>query len=291
MDLRRDPQFTELIEQNLSLVRHIVFQVSVRFPSHVDRTELARAGVLGLVQAARRYDAGKGVPFQRFAAQRIRGAILDAVRSVDWAPRSLRRSARQLEVTSNELAGELGRTPTAAETAAALGMTSRELTDLQDQLARSLVLTLDMAVTDCEDDDITLADTVVEGSASASEDLEQREMCAYLRDAVELLPERHRRVIQGYFFDETTSEELAADLGVSVSRISQLRTDAFEMLREGITAQYADSAEAPRPASQKNPTRVDQRKAAYASAISARRNWKSRLDAPTPVTASAPLAV
>lgn len=290
MDLRRDPHVTELIEQNLPLVRHIVFQVSVRFPSHVDRTELARAGVLGLVQAARRYDAGKEVPFPRFAAQRIRGAILDAVRSVDWAPRSLRRSARMLEITADELAGELGRTPTAAETATALGMTPRELSDLQDQLARSLVLTLDMAVTDSEDDDITLGDTVVEGSASATEELEQREMSAYLRDAVELLPERHRRVIQGYFFDEKTSEELAADLGVSISRISQLRTDAFEMLRAGITAQYADAADGPPPATPRNQTRVDQRRAAYASAIGARRSWKSRLDTPA-ATSSVRLAV
>ena len=78
------------IEANLPLVKHVVFQVAVHFPRHVDRDELARAGALGLVEAARRYDESRGVPFDRFAAQRIRGAILDAVRAADWAPRSVR---------------------------------------------------------------------------------------------------------------------------------------------------------------------------------------------------------
>src|SRR4029453_14099318 len=92
-----------MIEEHLPLVKHIVFQVAVHFPRHVDREELARAGALGLVEAARRYDGSRGVPFQRFAAQRIRGAILDAVRAADWAPRSVRTLARTLESTAQQL--------------------------------------------------------------------------------------------------------------------------------------------------------------------------------------------
>src|SRR5215207_1540848 len=103
----------KVIEEHLPLVRHIVFQVAVRFPRHVDREELARAGTLGLVEAARRYDGARGVPFERFAAQRIRGAILDAVRAADWAPRSVRTLARTLEETNQRLATSLGRPPTA----------------------------------------------------------------------------------------------------------------------------------------------------------------------------------
>jgi RNA polymerase sigma factor for flagellar operon FliA len=279
--------FEALIEQHLPLVRHVVFQVSVRFPRHVDRSELARAGVLGLVQAARRYDAVKGVPFQRYAAQRIRGAILDAVRSVDWAPRSLRRSARDVELVSGQLANDLGRSPTAAETAAGLGMTVQQLSDLQDQLTRSVVLTLDMAVAEGDDDDeITLGDTVSDSSADASEELETRELHAYLHDAVVLLPERHRVVIEGYFFGGRTSEELAEELGVSVSRISQLRSDAFEMLREGITAQFAEPAVDADIDIKARHARSAQRKAAYASAISARSTWKARIEAPAPRAAS-----
>src|SRR3954451_532546 len=108
------------IEEHLPLVRHIVFQVAVHFPRHVDREELARAGALGLVEAAPRFDESRGVPFERFAAQRIRGAILDAVRSADWAPRSLRTKARNLETTSNQLLADLGRAPTRDEVASAL---------------------------------------------------------------------------------------------------------------------------------------------------------------------------
>ena len=111
----------ELIEEHLPLVKHIVFQVAVHFPRHVDREELARAGALGLVEAARRYDESRGVPFDRFAAQRIRGAILDAVRAADWAPRSVRTLARKLEAVEQRLATELGRVPSPDEMAEALG--------------------------------------------------------------------------------------------------------------------------------------------------------------------------
>src|SRR3954464_13110608 len=106
----------KVIEEPLPLVRHIVFQVAVHFPRHVDREELATAGALGLVEAARRFDESRGVPFDPFAAQRIRGAILDAVRAADWAPRSVRTLARRLEQVEQKLATELGRVPTVNET-------------------------------------------------------------------------------------------------------------------------------------------------------------------------------
>ena len=92
-----DVELTTLIEEHLPLVKHVVFQVAVQFPRHVDRDELTRAGALGLVEAADRYDEARGVPFERFATQRIRGALLDAVRAADWASQSVRTLARQLE--------------------------------------------------------------------------------------------------------------------------------------------------------------------------------------------------
>src|SRR3954463_4981574 len=127
-------ELSRLIEQHLPLVKHIVFQVAVHFPRHVDRDELARAGALGLVEAARRYDEARGVPFDRFAAQRIRGAILDAVRAADWAPRSVRTLARKLEAAEQRLATELGRVPSLREMADDLGITLAELSKLQDRL-------------------------------------------------------------------------------------------------------------------------------------------------------------
>jgi RNA polymerase sigma factor for flagellar operon FliA len=264
----------KLIEEHLPLVKHIVFQVAVHFPRHVDRDELARAGALGLVEAARRYDESRGVPFDRFAAQRIRGAILDTVRAADWAPRSVRTLARKLEGVEQRLATELGRVPVASEMADALGMTPQELNRLQDRMFRSVVLALEHEVSDDTDEDLTLVDVLTDrGAVEPLEELETRELHAYLRDAVELLPERQRLVVVGYFLEGRTSQELARFLGVTESRVSQLRSEALAMLKEGIEAQYVGK---PAGADQVQ-GRVARRKAGYASAIAEASPWRNRL--------------
>lgn len=268
------PDSARLIEEHLPLVRHIVFQVAVHFPRHVDRDELARAGALGLVEAARRYDEARGVPFDRFAAQRIRGAILDAVRAADWAPRSVRTLARKLEAAEQRLATELGRVPSLREMADELGITLADLSKLQDRLFRSVVLALEHEVTDDVDEDLTLVDVLVDRTAvEPLEELETRELHAYLRDAVDLLPERQRLVIVGYFLENRTSLELARFLGVTESRISQLRSEALAMLKEGIERQY-EGTEVP---AEEPVGRVAKRKAHYAEAIGEASAWKSRL--------------
>ncbi len=262
-----------LIEEHLPLVRHVVFQVAVHFPRHVDREELATAGALGLVEAARRYDESRGVPFDRFAAQRIRGAILDAVRAADWAPRSVRTLARKLEQVEQQLATKLGRVPNAHEEAEALGMEPDELRRLQDRMFRSVVLALEYEVAD-DDEELTLVDVLADDhTKEPSEELESRELHAYLRDAVHLLPERHRLVIVGYFLEGRKSQDLAQLLGVTESRISQLRSEALAMLRDGIEAQY-EPAPAEEPAG-----RVARRKAGNATAIGGASEWGDRLTA------------
>jgi RNA polymerase sigma factor for flagellar operon FliA len=217
------------VEQHLPLVEQIVLQVAVNFPRHVDRGELVRAGVLGLVEAANRYDDGRGVPFDRFAARRIRGAVLDAVRSADWAPRSVRSASRKADTIEQELAARLGRVPTVQELAAALGASVEELAHLRNRVFRSLVLALDHRVND--GDDLNLVDVLHDRTCvEPEEELEGREMLSYLRDAVELLPERHRIVVVGYFLEGRTSEDLSKLLGVTESRISQVRSEALGML-------------------------------------------------------------
>ena len=269
-------QITRLIEDNLELVNHIVFQVAIHFPRHVDREELARAGALGLVEAAQRFDDSKGVPFQRFAAQRIRGSIIDAVRAADWAPRSVRSLARRLDATEQRLASQLGRMPNVGEVAESLGMSRDELHRLQDRLFRSVVLAFDHLVGDGVDDDLTLVDVVEDCSVvEPSQELERRELNAYLRDAVKLLPERQRLVIVGYFLQERTSQELARFLGVTESRVSQMRTEALEMLREGIAAQYAASEREEGTGGAVG--RQEKRRAQYASAIGTAGNWTDRI--------------
>lgn len=270
------------IEQQLPLVRHIVFQVAVHFPRHVDREELARAGALGLVEAARRFDEARGVPFDRFVAQRIRGAILDAVRAADWAPRSVRNLARRLEQVEQRLASELGRVPAAHELAAALGIDRQELLQMQDRLFRSVVLALEHVVSEEVDEELSLLDMLCDTSElQPLEELERRELVAYLRDAIDLLPERHRLVIVGYFLDNRTSQDLGVFLGVTESRVSQLRSEALAMLKDGIEAQY-DSGRDLLDVS----GRVARRQARYALAIRAATGWRTRLDrSPGPLPA------
>ena len=266
-------EITALIEEHLPLVNHVVFQVAVHFPRHVDRDELARAGALGLVEAAKRYDEARGVPFNRFAAQRIRGAIIDGVRAADWAPRSVRALARRLDQVEQSLANQLGRVPSLGETAAALDMSREELDRLRDRLFRSVVLAFDSLVGDTDDEELTLVDVLTDGSSvEPSEELESRELHAYLRDAVSLLPERHRMVVVGYFIEERTSQDLARFLGVTESRVSQMRTEALAMLRQGIEAQYVaeDEREVPEGL-------VARRRAQYADAISSASGWDDRI--------------
>jgi len=271
-DSEQTKHITALIEEHLPLVNHVVFQVAVHFPRHVEREELARAGALGLVEAARRFDEAKGVPFQRFAAQRIRGAILDSVRAADWAPRSVRALSRRLDMVEQRLANQLGRVPSFGEMAAALNISRDELNRLQDRLFRSVVLAFEHLVVDAPDEELTLVDVLADPTAiEPSQELETRELHAYLRDAVALLPERHRLVIVGYFLQEKTSQDLARFLGVTESRVSQMRTEGLEMLKSGIEAQYEpESDEAPEG-------RQAKRRARYADAIGDRQDWSDRI--------------
>lgn len=262
------------IEEFEPLVRHIVFQVAVHFPRHVDREELSRAGALGLVEAAQRYDLDRGVPFQRFAAQRIRGAILDAVRAADWAPRSLRTMARSFEQTSQRLANEFGRPATLDEIAESMATTTEQLLKLQGKINRSVVLALDHMSSD-EDESMTLGETLMDSAnLEPSEELERRELHAYLRDAIALLPERHRLVVIGYFLEGRTSHDLARFLGVTASRVSQMRSEALEMLRQGISAQY----ESQEDLDEQDPTGVAvERRARFAGALGEFSNWRDRI--------------
>ena len=281
-------ELAEMIEDNLPLVKHIVFQVAVHFPRHVDRDELARAGALGLVEAARRYDEDRGVPFERFAAQRIRGAILDAVRAADWAPRSVRTLARKLEGVEQRLATELGRVPNKEEMAEALGMSQSELNRLQDRMFRSVVLALEHETADEVEKDLTLVDVLVDPhSPEPSAELESRELHGYLRDAISLLPERHRLVVVGYFLEGRTSQDLAEFLDVTESRISQLRSESLLMLQEGIEAQYL--ADTPDPSEVTG--RVARRKATYAKDIAEASDFADRMELVNLIDSDAPALV
>src|SRR3954454_8395476 len=132
----------ELITRHIPVVSHIVRETMGRVPNHVDRDDLTSAGLAALVQASKSFDVERGVPFARYAATRIRGAILDELRGIDWASRSVRRRARELDETRSKLAVDLGRVATDAEVAAAAGLTVDEVTANTDDVSRASVMSL-----------------------------------------------------------------------------------------------------------------------------------------------------
>ena len=213
-----------LVEEHLPLVRQVVAGVAAHYPRHADREELAQAAALGLVEAASRYDGARSVPFARWASLRMRGAVLDAVRGLDFAPRSLRSAARDAQGVSTRLEAQLGRAATDAETAAELGMTVEELAALRGKVHQSLVLSLDAptgAPTDGAPE--TLATSIIDqAQLEPAELLAQREQESYLHDALECLPERMRDVVRGYFLDGRSSAELASALAERSSFSSRL---------------------------------------------------------------------
>ncbi|RYJ05328.1 MAG: FliA/WhiG family RNA polymerase sigma factor [Actinomycetales bacterium] len=255
------PTSETLIEQHMALVGHIVREVMARVPAHVDRDDLTSAGLAALVQAAQAYDADRGVPFSRYAATRIRGALVDELRSIDWASRSVRRRARELESTRSRLAVALGRPATDAEVASASGLAVEEVSANDDDVTRAQVLSLHAS----EDSD--LGEHLVSTTPSPEVMAEQRERLAYLSEAVAELPERLRVVVEQYFLAERPMAEIAATLGVSESRISQIRAEALVLLRDALNRELEPELV---PAHVRPQGAAARRREAYFAAVAAR---------------------
>ena len=268
------PDVDQLVVDGLPLVRAVVGSLAHHYPRHRDRDELVAAGTFGLVEAAQRFDPDRGVPFDRWAALRIRGAVVDAVRAVDFAPRTLRSRARELAAVRGRLERELGRTPTSAQVADRLDMPLADLVALEGRLHRSTVLSLDAPSRD-EGTDASLGALVLDPGADPLEQLERRELDSYVTDALEALPERLRDVLVGGFLEGRTSAELAQDLGVTESRVSQLRSQALSLVREGLAAQYGEQTTV-----QTGPAAA--RQAAFDLALAERSSFTARLSVRPP---------
>ncbi|HVM63581.1 MAG TPA: sigma-70 family RNA polymerase sigma factor [Acidimicrobiales bacterium] len=243
------------MSQHLELVHKMVSQITTRVPAHVRRDDLVSAGMAGLVLAARHFDPSRGVPFERYAATRVRGALIDELRSSDWASRPVRARARAVASTTDALTAKLGRPPTTEELADATGISPADLSRLSDDVHRAVVINYE-AVLEAGDSEMLLP----VATDDPEEQLLMRERTAALVKAIAALPERHRVVVRGYFFQERTVSDLAEELGVTQSRISQLRGEAMELLRDGINAQLDPARVTPlRPVN----GRLARRKAAY----------------------------
>ncbi|BFU43623.1 sigma-70 family RNA polymerase sigma factor [Krasilnikovia sp. MM14-A1004] len=264
VDRRRE----DVVRAHMPLVGHLVREMLARVPAHVNRDDLLSAGYAALVAAARGFDEERGVPFARFAAARVRGALLDELRGLDWASRSVRQRARRTDAARQELTAELGRTPTAGEVAERLGCAVEDIEAADDDVQRAVVFSLQGFATAGAEDMVT------EPSAGPEEMLLRRERLGYLKHAIDALPDRLRAVISGYFFDERPMAHIAAELGVTESRVSQLRAEALVLLRDGLNT-HLDPALAAQ-ASKKDGC-VARRRAAYYDQIATLGTLHSRL--------------
>jgi len=258
----------QLVRTHLPLVNYMVSEIAGRIPRHVCRTDLVSAGMAGLAQAAKSYQPERGVSFPRFASSRIRGAILDELRARDWASRSVRAKARELAQVTDQLTSKLGRQASTAEVAAAMGATAGELDAINTDVYRALVLNLDALPIEGGGEEGLLS-----GATSPDDDILDNEKRAYLVAAVDHLPERLRRVVVGYFFEELPMQVLAEELGVTDSRISQMRAEALLLLRDAINSQLDPELVAPEPSE-----RVAKRRYAYYAAVAAHDDYRRRLE-------------
>jgi RNA polymerase sigma factor for flagellar operon FliA len=220
-----------LVLRHVSLVRQIALRFARRIPRHVELDDLVQAGMVGLLEAVERFTPVQGASFATFAAIRVRGAIVDYVRKTDWSTRSLRRRSRDIDEAKHRIQNAKGAVPKSAEVAAALGMTLKRYHDTVQGAAMSEVLSLDAAT---YIEKARVGDASSDIGADPAVEAEQAELRRAVADAIDNLPESERAVVLLYFHDELMLRNIGEKLGLSESRICQIRGKAFQRLRASL---------------------------------------------------------
>ncbi|WP_460682198.1 sigma-70 family RNA polymerase sigma factor [Nesterenkonia populi] len=223
----------QLVAENLPLVGYLVSDLCTKV-THLSREDLTSVGSIALIQAADAYDSSTGVPFGAYARRRIIGAFADDMRSADWAGRGQRQRIRQTKTAEEALTKALGRRPTTAEIAEAMGVDEKTAASaLQDADHREVTL---------EDE---MSDYLVAESSTPEQELMASEQAHMTREAVDALPERMRFIVTELFFEGSTVKEIAGQLGITHSAVSQQRSEAMRMLRTALSDHYAMGAAEP----------------------------------------------
>jgi RNA polymerase sigma factor for flagellar operon FliA len=216
------------------LVKYVAGRMASGLPAHVEEADLISYGLVGLISAIERFDLARDIKFETYAITRIKGAIIDELRSIDWVPRSVRARAREIERIHSKLEHQLQRAPTDDEMAAALGISVGEFQDALLQISNSSVAALDelWTVSDASGDQVSLLDTLQDpGAPDPAQILDATELKDRIADSIARLPEREKLVIALYYYENLTLREIGEVLGVTESRVSQLHTKAVLRLR------------------------------------------------------------
>jgi RNA polymerase sigma factor for flagellar operon FliA len=227
IDLRDREQ---LITECLPLVKFVAHRISARLPAHVEVDDLIHSGILGLIDAVKKFEPGRNVKFKTYAEQRIRGAILDGLRDLDWVPRSLRRKKKDIENAYHLLEQQEGRAATDEEVAKHLNLTLDELHHSLDEL-KGVTLGAFVDVGDNGEGENLISFVPDPDGENAHILLQSKEVRNILKSAVERLPTKERFVVQLYYFDELTMKEIGTLLNITESRVSQLHTKSMLRLR------------------------------------------------------------
>jgi RNA polymerase sigma factor for flagellar operon FliA len=220
-----------LLLEQLPQVRYLARRIHDRLPPHIQMDDLVQAGIMGLIEALRKYDPSKNVELKTYAKHRIQGAILDSLRDLDWSPRPLRKKARQLERAHEKLRGRLGRSATEPEVATELGIDLKELHRLLGDLRGLDLGSLQDETTEYGQERETMAAHREGPEQEPYTQCLQGELRDLLARAVGELPPRERQVLSLYYYEELTMKEVGAVLGVGEARVSQIHSSALVRLR------------------------------------------------------------
>ncbi len=233
----------KLIVQYSPLVKYVAGRVGVGLPRNVEQADLTSFGVFGLIDAIEKFDPERGYKFETYAIARIKGAILDELRSIDWVPRSVRSKARNLERAMAKLESENHRAPTDKEVAEEMGVTEAQLQTTLSQISFVGVAALDEMLSGGErGESVTLGDTVADSGEGPMGVYEVEEMRQILAESINRMPEREKIVLTLYYYEGLTLAEIGRVLGVTESRVCQIHTKAVLQLRSRISATEREPA-------------------------------------------------
>jgi len=232
----------EMIKKHLSLVNFVVARLSIGLPGWLDKRDLINAGVIGLIDAVNHFDPAKGVKFETYASTRIRGAIIDELRSLDWIPRSTRAKSKEIESAISNLINKLGHIPTDEEVATKLGWEMNKYYKALEQVSGTTLLSLDeMVKTSSGVESVKRIDTVASNDEDTLEKIERRELVDNVVNILATLSEQERLAIALYYYEELTLKEIGMVMNVSESRVSQIHTSAILKLRAKLRSLYSGS--------------------------------------------------